>query len=186
LQLWRDFLTYDALQRQFGAFHYSVPVAEANLQSMFGAERVTVGAIASHADAFRGMLAKADPELTDASAGLMSVAEFVGKVIVNDDERVGVNGPATADEAEWLTLGKAFERVIKGQKGAIVDVFTSLQRAISAPTLAAKEAALLQFRDASIAAAGSHYDTVQIHRETNYYRSTWHDQSIHWCLSSFV
>ena len=186
LQLWRDFLTYDALQRQFGAFHYSVPLADAGLQEAFSAERVTVGTIASRADQFRGLLAKVDPELKGAPEDLLRVAEFVGKVISNDEDGFGVIAPLKAEEEQWLTLGAGFEKVIKGQKGPVVDVFANLQMAISGQSLADKETALLRFKDASIAAAGSHYDSVQIERETYYYRASWHYQAIHWFLLAFV
>jgi ABC-type transport system involved in cytochrome c biogenesis permease subunit len=186
VQLWRDFLTYDALQRQFGAFHYSVSVAEAEVQAVFGSEQVTVGNIATHADQFRGMLAKSDADLSNAPKDLIRVAEFVGKVISNDEDGVGVIAPTAAEEVKWLTLGAAFEGIIKGQKGSVVDMFTSMQRAVSATSLPEKQTALLQFKDASIAAAGTHYDKVQIERETYYYRASWHYQSIHWFLLAFV
>ena len=91
-------MTYDALQRQFGAFHYSVPLADAGLQEAFSAERVTVGTIASRADQFRGLLAKVDPELKGAPEDLLRVAEFVGKVISNDEDGFGVIAPLKAEE----------------------------------------------------------------------------------------
>ncbi len=186
LELWRDVHAYDRLQRQFGTFHFSVPIADAKLQQAFGTERVTVGTIASHADQFQGLLKREGPEMKGASRDLLAVAEFVAGVIGYDADGFGVFAPTEEGATEWLTIGAAFERVIKGQRGHVVDALTSLQRATSADSILDKERALLQFRDASIAAAGSHYNTVQIERETYYYRASWHYQAIHWFLFAFL
>ncbi|MCK5943225.1 MAG: cytochrome c biogenesis protein CcsA, partial [Planctomycetes bacterium] len=188
LQLWGRFLKYDRLQRQLGALHYSVPVAEPEVQQALGGERVDVGAIAANAETFRKLLAAQDPQMSQAPAGLLSVAEFVGKAITNDEDGAGMIAPLDPKEETWLTLGGGLERVVKGADGPIVDVFTGLQRAVSADALANKEQALLAYREAAVAAASSHpmYDHETIELETYYYRKAFHYQSIHWFLLAFV
>lgn len=185
--LWQRFIAYDNLQRQFAAFRYTMPVAEEELQSAFGTENVGVGAIAQSAAKFNALLKKLDPEATNASQGLINIADFVGKVITNDDDGVGIIGWADDSEEEWLTFGEGFERILTGEEeGSLADVFTSLERAVRPNSLADKEAALLLFRDASITAAGQQYNSVQVEREIEYYNSSWHYQSIHYFLLAFL
>lgn len=113
LQLWSDFLKYDRLQRQLGALHYSIPVAETELQQVFGAERVDVGTIASHAPGFRRVLAAQDPQMTNAPKGLLDVAEFVGKAITYDDDGAGLIAPISSDDKTWMAIVGTFEKVIE-------------------------------------------------------------------------
>lgn len=183
--LWQQFITYNRLHRQLEAFHYSVPI-DGELQTLFGSDRANLGLIAQHADGFRGMLSKLDPELANAPESLLSVTKFIGSVVENDASGVGLVGPLDEDSEEWIPFGAALERVIKGQKGPVVEMITSLQEATNAKALSDREAALLRYKAASIAAAGPHYDKVQIDRETYYYRASWHYRSIHWFLFAFV
>lgn len=186
IELWRDVLAYDRLQRQFGALHFGVPITDKDLQDTFDTERVTVGVLAGKADQFQALLKRQGPEMKEASKDLLSVAEFTAGVISYDKDGFGVVAPSKEGETAWLTLGQAFETVIKGQRGPVVDAFASLQRAVEADSIIDKERALLQYRDATIAAAGSHYDTEQIERETNYYRASYHYKAIHWFLFAFL
>ena len=186
LELWRDIDSYDRLTRQFGAFHFGVPIADPGLQTSLGVKEATVGAMASGAGRFQALLRSYGPEMQGAPQELLSIAEFVSGVTAYDEGGFGLIAPTAPDETEWLTLGAAFEDVIMGQEGPVVDVFTSLQEAATADSIVDKEAALLQFRDASIAAAGGQYDAVQIERETYYYRASWHYQAIHWFLFAFL
>jgi len=188
LGLWTDFLKYDRMQRQLGALHYSVPVEEPELQTLFGTERVDFGSVVAHADGFTGMLRAQDPDLRGAPAGLLKVAEFIGKAIANDEDGAGLVPPAAPSGETWLTLGAGLEQVIKGVKGPVVEMLTSLQRAATAPALADKEAALVAYRDAAVAAATPllAYDHDKVELETSYYRKAWHYQSIHWFLFAFV
>jgi len=184
--LWRDVSTYDRLLRQFNAFHFGVPISDKGLQQIFDTDRVTVGVLASKADQFQALLKNMTADMKGSPRELLAVGEFTNGVIKYDEDGFGIIGPLKEDGVEWLTTGAAFESVIKGARGHVVDVFTSLQRAADADSIVDKERALLQYRDASIAALGSHYDTEQIERETYYYRASWHYQSIHWFLLAFV
>lgn len=183
--LWQQFATYNRLHRQMEAFHYSVPV-EGELEQLFQTKRADLGAIAKHADGFRKELAKLDPELSNASESMLAVTKFIGSVADNDANGVGLVAPESGKGEEWIPLGAALEMVIRGQKGPVVDMITSLQTATTAKSLADREDALLRYKAASIAAAGEHYDTEQIEREVYYYDKSWHYQSIHWFLFAFV
>jgi len=189
LGLWSDFLKYDRLQRQLGALHYSVPVEEPELQELFGRERVDLGAVAAHADGFTRLLKAQDPDLRGAPAGLLQVAEFIGKAIANDDDGAGLVPPVDPSAPTWQTLGASVEQVIRGAAGGpVLDVLTSLQRAATGPDMQEREAALVAYRDAAVAAATplAAYDNDKIELETYYYRAAWHYQSIHWFLLAFV
>lgn len=188
LSLWGDFLKYDRLQRQLGAMHYTIAVEEPELQQLFGAERVDFGRVVASAGGFKRLLEAQDPQMRAAPKGLLDVAEFVGKAITNDDDGAGLLAPVSEDAESWLTLGAGLELVIKGAQGPLKDTLLSLQRAVSADDLAAKESALLAYRDASVAAAAQSpsYDHDKVELETYYYRAAWHYQSIHWFLLAFV
>ncbi len=198
IQLWSRFLKYDRLQRQLGALHYSVPVAEPQVREVFGAERVDVGAIVTNAAAFRGMLQAQDDEMSNAPKGLLDVAEFVGKAITNDEDGIGLVAPPLQEDPElpqdetWKTLGASLEGVLKnfppGSYDSAVPVLAALQRAVTVDGLPEKQRALGAYRDASVAAASriSGFDQEKIQLETDYYRSAWHYQSIHWFLLGFV
>ncbi len=183
--LWQQFIAYNQLQRQLEAFQYTVPV-DGELKELFGSDYADLGLIATHADGFRAMISKLDSTLSNASESMLTLTKFIGSVAENDASGVGLVGPEEGEGDVWIPIGAALERVIKGQKGPVVDMITSLQKATNAKLLSDREAALLAYKAASIAAAGSHYNQVQIERETNYYHSSWHYQAIHWFLFSFL
>ena len=146
------------------------------------------GSVVAHAASFNKLLKAQAPDLRGAPAGLLKVAEFIGKAITNDDDGAGLVPPSDEDAETWLTLGAGLEEVIKGADGPVVDLLTSLQRAATAPTHQEKEAALVAYRDAAVAAATPllAYDHSKVDLETNYYRAAWHYQSIHWFLLAFL
>ncbi len=214
IQLWSRFLKYDRLQRQLGALHYSVPVREPEVQQAFGAEQVDLGKIVANIDAFQRLLSAQDAEMSKAPKGLLDIAEFVGKAITNDEDGVGLVAPQwlEADIADtevlkkardawsetWRPLGESLEDVIMHRTPAEAGVLIGLQRAVSADNLQQKEEALLAYREATVAAATAHaqralelgltseFDQDKVQLETDYYRSAWHYQSIHWFLFGFV
>lgn len=184
--LWRQFITYNQLQRQLEAFQYTVPV-DGELKELFGSDVADLALIATHADGFQAMIGKLDSTMSNASESMLTLTKFIGSVADNDANGVGLVAPEEGEGDVWVPIGAALERVILGQKGPVVDMITSLQRATNAKAgLADREAALLDYKAASVAVAGSHYDKVQIERETSYYNASWHYQSIHWFLLSFV
>ncbi|MFT4514203.1 MAG: ABC-type transport system involved in cytochrome c biogenesis permease subunit [Planctomycetota bacterium] len=183
--LWQQFNTYGRLHRQLEAFHHSRTV-DGTLKELFGSDRVDLGLIATHADGFRAELAKLDSTLSNASESMLALTDFIGKVAGNDSRGVGLVGPGEGPGDEWVPIGAALERVIRGEKGPVVDMITSLQKACTAKSLPDCEAALLQYKAASIEAAGSQYNKEQIELETYYYDASWHYQSIHWFLFSFL
>lgn len=188
LGLYADYVKYGRLRSQLGAMQGLVAVQEPELQQLFETKRVDVGSVAAHAGAFTKLLRAQDPELRGAPKGLLDVAEFIGKVIEYDRGGAGLVPPRDPAGETWLPLGAALEQVIRGADGPAVDILTCLQRAAAAPDRADKEAALLAYRDAVVAAATPlrAYDGENIALETGYYRSAWHYQSIHWFLFAFV
>lgn len=183
--LWQNFMYYNRLHRQLEAFQYTVPV-EGELKDVFGSDTVDLGSIATHADGFRAQIAKLDSTLSNASDSMLQLTKFIASVADNDASGVGLVGPAEGEGKVWIPIGAAIERIIKGQKGPVVDMITSLQVATNADSLSEREAGLLAYKAASIAAAGSNYNKVQIERETYYYQASWHYQALHYFLFSFL
>ena len=194
LGLYSDVKKFMRLRRQTQAFEWQLPIEEPKLRELFGADRIDFGAVAAHAEGFRGLLGEQDPQMTSAPRGLLEAAEFTGRLITNDEGGAGLIAPPADRDGKfrdvWLTLGGGLQEVLRGQDGqsTVRDALVSLQQAVSAEDHGGKEAALMAFRDATIASAVQHpsFDRGKVDLETGYYAAAWHYQSIHWFLFAFV
>lgn len=186
VQLWGRFLAYDTMHRQVAALHYVLPTSDAKLQEVFGSDQLTMGVIASRADAFQGLLPKTDAAMKNISPELTQVFEFVQEAVERDGGGIGLVAPLDEGTDEWLTLGDSFERVIKGQRGPVVDMIGQLQLAMDAETHDGKEQALLAYREVAVAGASAYHDNEVTELETDYYRASWHYWAIHTFLFAFL
>ena len=186
LQLWRRFLAYDRVQRQFTVFHFPVAITEPELQERLGGERVTFGQLVAKAATLRALASELGPELENASQNTVRLFDFLSKATKNDEDGVGVLAPPSQEQAVWLTFGQALNAALTGRTGEFVTAIQALQRACSADSHADTERELLAFATAANAAANGHADFDQIERETTYYQALYAYQSIHWFLFAFL
>ena len=192
LGLYSDVKKFMRLRRQTQAFGWQLPLQEPALQTLFGGDRVDFGAIASSAAGFRTLLRAQDEQMASASPGLLQTAEFTGRLISNDEGGAGLLAPPADRDGRfrevWLTFGGGLNAVLRGADGPTRDALVSLQRAVTAESLAEKEAGLVGYRDAALACAEQQpsFDRGKVTLETDYYADAWHYQSIHWFLFAFV
>lgn len=194
--LWRRFLTYHRLHTQLDALRFDVDVRGDALRKALGGERVRLGAILQNASAFRELVRAAGPKLESGDGGdsnLVRVIEFLTQVVEHDRDGAGLIPPppksaAGSDPAStaWLTLGGAVDQVVSGAEGDTLAALIDLQAAVTADSVAGKEAALRGYRDAVVRASAGLGRQGDVELETYYYRASWHYQSIHWFLLAFA